>query len=497
MKTYKYLILSVIACLITASCNDFLKEEPQSFLTTEGIKPDKAFVEAELMGAYKALLFFKNDRAGFIGITGTDEAVGKTVEVNYWSEQGALDKYNAALNADNWMTKWLWDTGYFAISRANNTLLAARQDVTGATEEWCKSIESEARFVRAVAYFQLAQFFGGVPIISESTDVSKPNYPREELAKVYALILEDLDYAENNIKTEYGLGRATYGAVKAMKVKTYMYAQEESGVRNIAEAKKILGEIEANNLYKLMDNYEDLFKEEYENGTESVYEFQFKYPEEPNHFQYFCGSRAVVYNSLGGGFAIFLPSQYYLSSFTDENDTRLEASVRFRFFFNGNDITDDWAGDQEYVAPHCKKYEDPSQVIDPYQSSKNIYYIRYADLILLYAECLNETGEKNKAVDQVNRIRTRAKASKIDYSISQDQLRDFIYEERMRELAFEGWRRFDLIRRGKQYFVDQVSMHNQFATGNVKEYHTLYPIPRNEIDMNDGISDADQNPGYK
>lgn len=486
--------ISALLLLTLGSCNDFLKETPQSFLTTEGAIQDKAFVEAQLMGAYKSLLLYRNDRGGFLGISGTDEAVGKTVEVNYWPDQGAIDKYNATLNSENKLTKWYWDTSYFAISRANNTISACSRPIPDGTEEWIRSIESEARFIRALGYFHLAQYFGNAPIITEKTDVAVPNYPREEVSKIYALILEDLAFAEQHIKTAYGSGRATWGAIKALQVKTYIYAQEESGFRDLKKAKGIIEEIESANIYTLMPSYEDLFKEEFENNSESVYEFQFKYPEEPNNFQYYCGSRAIGYNSLGGGYGIFLPSAYYLNSF-EETDTRLDASVRFRYYYDGKDITETWSGDPEYVAPHCKKYEDPTTPTDPGNSAKNIYFMRYADLVLLYAECLNETGETAKAIEQVNRVRSRANASLVT-TMAQDKLRDFIYEERMRELGMEGWRRLDLTRRSKSFFASQVSKYNHFATESVQEYHALFPIPKNEINMNEGIGEADQNPGY-
>lgn len=100
--------LILLLLLILSSCNAFLKEEPENFLTTETDNVDKNFVEAQLQGAYKALLWYKNGRQGFIGISGTDEAKGKTVEVNYWAEQGAIDRYNTALNSDNKWPKWMW-----------------------------------------------------------------------------------------------------------------------------------------------------------------------------------------------------------------------------------------------------------------------------------------------------------------------------------------------------------------------------------------------------
>lgn len=493
MKRLNILVL-LISFSLFSSCNAFLKEEPESFLTTETDNVDKKFVEAQLQGAYKAFLWYKNGRQGFIGISGTDEARGKTVEVNYWSEQGAIDKYNTSLNSDNKWPRWMWDTGYFGINRCNNTIVSSRKDIPGATEEWKRSIESEARFLRAANYFMLTQFFGKVPLITEETKPSaKPSYPREEIQKIYQYIIEDLEYAEQNLRTDYRAGKATIGAAKAMLMKVYMYASIESGYRNIEEAKKLFEEIEALNVYSLQSEYADLFDPEFENGTESVYEFQFEYPDEPNTFQKSCGSRAIGSIGEGGGFGIFLPSDYYLQSFDDPNDKRFKVSVRTEFYgTDGNQITS--AADPEYIQPHCKKYEDPrNNNCD--NSAKNIYYIRYADLILLYAECLNELGNPQGAVEQVNRIRKRAGAYPIE-TMPKDKLLDFIYLERMRELGMEGWRRFDLIRRSIDYFVKQVDTHNLFAKDNVKPYHALYPIPNNEINMNEGIAPEDQNKGY-
>lgn len=486
--------LILLLLLILSSCNAFLKEEPENFLTTETDNVDKNFVEAQLQGAYKALLWYKNGRQGFIGISGTDEAKGKTVEVNYWAEQGAIDRYNTALNSDNKWPKWMWDTGYFGINRCNNTIISSRKNVSGASEEWKNNIEAEARFIRAVNYFMLTQFFGKVPLITEETAPStKPNYPRENIEKIYQFIIDDLVFAEQNLNTVYRTGRATIGAAKALLMKVYIYAPKESGFRNYSKAKTIFEEIESLNVYTLQPSYADLFQSEFENGTESVYEFQFQYPDEPNGFQKFCGSRAIGSIGDGGGFGIFLPSDYYLESFDDPNDERLAVSVRTEFFdTEGNPITS--SADPEYIQPHCKKYEDPrNNNCD--NSAKNIYYIRYADLILLYAECLNELNDQQGAVKQINRIRKRANAYLIE-TMSKEKLLDFIYKERMRELGMEGWRRFDLIRRGVDYFVQQVETHNPFAKGNIKPFHAVFPIPSNEISMNDGISKDDQNEGY-
>lgn len=492
MKT-KYIWLIAGICALT-SCSDFLKEEPESFMSAETETVDEALIEAEIQGAYKSTLWFKNGRQGFIGISGTDEARGKTVEVNYWAEQGAIDKYNTSLNADNWLTKWLWDSGYFGISRSNTAINAVR-NYTGNTEAWRLSKEAEARFVRAFDYFMLVQYFGDVPLITENTEVSStPNYPRVKKEEIYKYIIQDLEFCETNLQTEYRVGRPTVGAAKAMLMKVYMYAPADCNIRDYSKAKLLFEEIEQLGVYSLQPSYADLFKPEFENGIESVYEFQFEYPDEPNTFQYFCGSRAIGQYYAGGGFGIFLPSERYLNLF-DEDDERFDASVRTEFYdANGNLLTT--AADPEYIAPHCKKYEDFDRMDDSYASAKNMYFIRYADLILLYAECLLEEGNIDGAKAQVQRVRDRAKASSPISAATTEEMLDFIYEERMRELGMEGWRRMDLIRRGADYFVEQVDKYNPFAKGNVQPYHIYYPIPTNEINMNDGISLEDQNEGY-
>ncbi|NJK97869.1 MAG: RagB/SusD family nutrient uptake outer membrane protein [Bacteroidetes bacterium] len=494
MKIQYYIIAILMFSFLITSCSDFLEEKPESFLGAESKDIDAVMLEAQLQGAYKAMLWYKNGRQMMVGVSGTDEAQGATVEVNYWADQGAIDKYNVSLNSENWLTAWMWNTAYFAISRANTTINSI-QNVSNVSIEWKENKEGEARFIRAMNYFMLAQYFGKVPLITEKTAPSAtPDYPREELSAIYSYILDDLKFAELKLKTSYRSGRATIGAAKALMMKVFMYAQPESGLRDYSKAKKQFEEIEQLNVYSLQSNYEELFMPEFENGVESVYEFQFEYPDEPNHIQYSLGSRAVGEYGPGSGYELLLPTQRYLNLFiSGDGDERLQASVRSEFYKDGTLVTS--APDPEYIFPHCKKYEDNRNTYS-YNSSKNVYYIRYADLILLYAECLNEEGNLIGAKEQVQRVRNRARATLPIMAGSKTEMLDFIYEERMRELGMEGWRRFDLIRRGSDYFVNEVGKYNKFANGNIQPFHVLYPIPNNEITMNYGISKDDQNPGY-
>jgi len=128
--------------------------------------------------------------------------------------------------------------------------------------------------------------------------------------------------------------------------------------------------------------------------------------------------------------------------------------------------------------------------------------MRYADILLCYAECQNELGSTGTAVDQVNTVRARAWGGtlpddkKWNAGMSQTEFRTKIMDERMRELCFEGWRRMDLVRTGK--LVELVQERNIWAneSGTIQEYHKRYPIPLVEIKQNDEINPDDQNPGY-
>lgn len=493
MKKIYYLIIPALLFLF-GSCSKFLEETPDSFLSAESTDVDAILLEAELQGAYKALLLYKNGRQMMIGVSGTDEAQGATVEVNYWADQGAIDKYTVSLNSENWLTAWMWNTAYFGISRANTTINSVGR-VPDVSDEWKESKEAEARFIRAMNYFMLAQYFGRVPLITEKTQTSSnPVYPREDLSIIYSYIIDDLKFAESKLRTKYRNGRATVGATKALMMKAYMYAQQESGFRDLGKAKMLFEEIEQLGEYALQPNYMELFMPEFENGVESVYEFQFEYPDEPNFIQYSLGSRAIGEYGPGAGYELLLPTQRYLGLFTPgDGDERFQASVRAEFYKDGELITS--APDPEYIAPHCKKYEDDRNN-HSYNSAKNVYYIRYADLILLYAECLNAEGKLAEAKEQVRRVRDRAKVMSPITANTQEEMLDFIYEERMRELGMEGWRRFDLIRRDTDYFVSEIDKYNTFAKGNVRPFHILYPIPSNEISMNKGITTDEQNPGY-
>lgn len=252
-----------------------------------------------------------------------------------------------------------------------------------------------------------------------------------------------------------------------------------------------------------------------------------------NYWEFDCGSRAC--DSWFGqgcsfsGYDFLVPTPFAYKTVEEggiweDGDLRKEEALRYDFTYYTNKYSEDgtfeyvtpdlsktqWTGTTDELEPHIKKYEDYRTDIlsglginNMWNSGKNFSMIRYADVLLLHAECLNELGQTSEAVRIVNnQIRTRAwggnlpEDKKWNSGMSKDEFRDKVMDERLRELCFEGWRRIDLLRTNK--FVELIKERNRWAkeSGTIQDFHKRYPIPDTEIKTNDAFGPEDQNPGY-
>ena len=202
-----------------------------------------------------------------------------------------------------------------------------------------------------------------------------------------------------------------------------------------------------------------------------------------------------------------MPTEYYHTTvwLNQNGDTRKTASIRTDFTLpNGRVPGLSWTGQVDELEPHTRKFEDirTNGSQNFWYSGGIIYYLRLADILLCKAECLNETNKTTEAINLVNStVRTRAYAGNLPSNqrwgaMSQAEFRNKIMDERMRELAFEGWRRMDLIRTGK--LVELAGKYNPWTkeSATIQAFHKWYPIPESEIKQNDAINEGDQNVGY-
>ncbi|WP_163517019.1 RagB/SusD family nutrient uptake outer membrane protein [Gelidibacter japonicus] len=509
MKTKILAILTLIVLLV--SCSDYLDLNPETALTDEQIFGSLEKMEPLVLGAFSSWRNIQKDRGGLITQLGTDETQQGTYQVTTVPEQAGLDYYNGYLSKENSVINAQWNSRFQIIGPAAQAIyfLGINNEED---ENRRKILLGEASFIRATLMFELSIYWGEIPIVDYGR-VAELGSGRKSLKDVYTYITNDLLVAEANLPvTQENPSLPTKGAAQAMLGKVYMYAPETSEFRDYNIAKEWFGKVINSGTYSLLPSYSSVFSPNNANSQESIYEFQFNntYPDN-NQLQWQTGSRAVAnvdQYAYFGGYDLLLPTKYCYTDVVDgglwePGDLRKNASIRYDFTYKGSipPIPAGAGGDE--LDPHIRKYEDirTQGSISFWYSGKNKTYLRYSDVLLCYAECLNELGSTNEAETYVNLVRNRAFGGTMPgdmawNGLSQSDFRRNILDERMRELAFEGWRRMDLIRTGK--LVELVKVRNKWANenGTIANFHNRYPIPLTEILINPDIDDGDQNEGY-
>ncbi|RBQ11889.1 RagB/SusD family nutrient uptake outer membrane protein [Pedobacter miscanthi] len=512
MKRKYSLIMLALLVILSGSCKKFITEEPQTALTEEQVFKSLDNIEPLVLGLYTSWRNTKKDRGGFVFTLGTDEAQQGAYQVRTDDRQAGLDRYNGFLTASNTALAEQWNSRWPVISAAAKVIYALSLNTEDPERK--NRILGDASFIRAALNFEMSQYWGEIPLIDQAK-FAEYGTKRQPLTLVYSSIVSDLENAVKYLPaTQTDKRKATKGAALALLGKVYMYAPVSSGVRDFAKARDTFKQIVDAGTYQLVANYADLWNPAKPNSSESIYEFQFNnvYPDN-NQTQWQMGSRSLAeidQYAYFGGYDLMVPTQYCYKDATagglwEDGDVRKGESIRYDFTYKGKTpvLNPTFGGDE--LDPHVKKYEDirTDGTLSFWLSGKNIFYLRYSDVLLCYAEALNETGATAQAVDLVNTtVRRRAwnnnlpDDKKWSAAMSQQDFRTAIMDERMRELCFEGWRRMDLIRTGK--LVDLVKARNKWTkeSASIQPFHNRYPIPLQEIKQNDDISEADQNPGY-
>ncbi|UOQ68961.1 RagB/SusD family nutrient uptake outer membrane protein [Hymenobacter volaticus] len=389
-------------------------------------------------------------------------------------------------NAVNGVVAQSWQVLYQGINRAN----AAIERIPGISmDEALKTrLVGEARFMRAFYYFYLVRWYGGVPLLVTETKslTDGRNATRATADEVYAQIIADFTAAETALPDKFtgaDAGRATAGAAKAFLAKVYLTRKEYAQARD--KAKELIDNASRYG-YGLFDRYADVFAIANKNGRESVFELQFVgggVGQGSGMITYFAPENSLI---TGRGFGSFYPTPEFYNSFQN-GDKRKELFINS--FVNA-------AGQVVPTFQHFNKYQDPTARAFG-EANNNFPIIRYADVLLMFAEAENElSGPTAAALTAVNPIRRRAygnsltAASPVDFAaaLGKDGFRQRLWDERRWELHAEGHRWFDLVRTNRL-----VSVLRPKGKTNVDENDNLFPIPQREIDLNPNLV---QNPGY-
>lgn len=374
----------------------------------------------------------------------------------------------------------------------------------------------QAYFLRGMFYYHLVTLFGNVPLMLKASEPQ--DYPENStVEQVYEQIISDLDLAVEMLPSRYvdasDLGRATKGAAHALRAKAYMQLNQ---YENALPSLQWLVEGEGAGIYDLMSNYRDNFIISAENNVESVFEWQFTInPNEttdqdtntPNHN--YGSSLAQFTAPVGIGWSDAEMRRWVIYEFDEltingNRDPRVEASFLFdstnvngpnQTMIYGQSFTDRYGTGPDSKRVWMRKFlNDHWKNEEGYRSPNNYRYIRYADVLLMYAECLNATGNTTAAYTHVDRVRERAglaPLSDVMPNLGQAAFLEQLKHERLLELAGEGHRWNDLARWGDlgPSLADKDPAFENFEIGK----HELLPLPQIDVDANPNL---DQNPNW-
>lgn len=370
----------------------------------------------------------------------------------------------------------MWKRFYKTIGRASYSIkYTTESSITDAEKN---RLIGEAKFLRAVSYFYLVRMFGDTVI--QELDVPASYALRKPKAEVYAYIEADLLDAISKLptKNEYAakdLGRATKGAAQALLAKVYLYQGKNQQAYDMATT------VVNSGIYDLESDYATTWRKETENGKESLFEIQARGDAVAHGVQQYSETQGAR-GTGGWGWGFNVPSQNLLDAFNAEGDAiRRDATIIFR----GETLYDGRLVPTSVENPMYNEKAYSSANLGSADGDKNIRVIRFSEVLLIQAETANEIGQD--ALTPLNRVRTRVKLVPVA-SMSKDQLRLKIWNERRLELAFEHDRWFDLVRTGQAKEM-MAKNGKTFVTGK----HELFPIPNGQIIQTPTMT---QNPGW-
>ena len=348
---------------------------------------------------------------------------------------------------------------------------------------------AEAKFIRAYSYFRLVRAFGGVPLrLHVPNTAGEYNIPRSTAAQIWAAIETDLTDAAVVLPQTYSaadIGHATKGAALALHAKAALYQKKWADVLTYTNQVMQLG-------YSLFPNYEQMFRTNNKNNSESIFEIQcMLIPNNSNASNSQYSQVQGVRGSTGGGWGFNVPSADLAAAY-EAGDSRRDATIIFRGETTPEGDLIPANGDNPMY--NQKSYVPFSLYVSGFNEGcqQNKIVLRYADVLLMNAEANNELGNTAPALASLELVRARARAGnnailpKVT-TTDQTALRNAIYFERRVELAMEFDRYFDVIRQGRGTAV--------FGSRGWKAgKNEVWPIPQNEIDLSVGV--LTQNPGY-
>lgn len=475
--TYKKIYFSTLValCLMATSCNDFLSSDLKGAYTSESFFTSSENAVLAVNGVYNSLY---GNTLWVFGDVASDDAV-KGGNAGDQADINAINDFSAT--SDNGPLSVYWQSAYETISRANNAIKYIPGIAMDATLK--ERLIGESKFLRAYSFFNLVNIFGQIPLKLEPQNTSQAiNVGLSSVNNVYAQIEKDLTEAIPALPASYTTekGRVTQGAAYALLAKAQLYEKK------YGDCLSSISQLENLKQYDLVKDYSNLFKPGAEDSVEVIFGLRYV-----NNTTVSLGNNLNVMFSpaIEGGYYFDAPTQNYVDAFTEKttdgaDDPRLDASIGRdgKLWFNNSTFSSSWSEATGYLV---KKYDESMKSgVAKSQSTVPYHAIRYADILLMKAEALNEAGGTDavsKAATEVNKVRARAHLAATSAS-TQASMRTVIRNERRKELGFEFHRFFDLMRWGKD--AAEAALGTDFKWVEPRFY---FPIPQTEIDANTAL----------
>lgn len=464
-----YVLLISLGLALPGCQDDFLTIVPETSLSSATFFNTASDFQQAVNGTYVPLRTIFDDRAWLLGEMHSDNTYYAR-NILFGATEQQEDIADFAIPSDGGVTtnthvtnQYIQD--YQIIARANQVL--AEIDDVEFDADLKSNLKGQALFLRGFAYFELARYFGSVPLHLEPVTVRQeaalPLSPEED---IYAQVISDVEQAASLLppKSEQEEGRATSGAAKTLLANVYIIQERW------AEAEALLKEVVNSGEYALMEDYAEAFSTSTgnKNNMESVFEVQFKEgpdglngdfiyafmprPMAPEELVTITGtSNPQPLNGEGNN----IPTPDIIAAY-EEGDEREDASVGY--------ITIDGSFWADKTYPYIKKFAHPHSLHANHGMNWPVY--RYAEVLLFLAEALNEQGKGGEAEGYLNQVRSRA-----GLGPAEGDLGEAIFRERRVELAFENKRWFDLVRTGRA--IDVITAYGNRIKANPQDYY--YP----------------------
>ncbi|MDD4589898.1 MAG: RagB/SusD family nutrient uptake outer membrane protein [Parabacteroides sp.] len=496
-------------CLIGlafSSCSDFLTELPVTSVPKENFYKTEADFEQANVGIYEMLRSIYGVGAANYGAWMMGEMRSDNTTFLYnLGNRGYSDREYVALfidDANGGAVGTKYNNTYYMIQRANQVIEFIEN--ANISEAAYNNYKGQALFLRALGYFDLVQYFGGVSLVTVApTSYGQTMIPRSSADEVYAQIIADATDAAKILPSvdQQGKGYASKGSAYTLLGNVYIV------LKKWAEAESALKQVTG---YTLLDDYAAIYDPNNKNHSESIFEIQYWENQAAGQRSDFAYNFLPILTNPGviegfpdgntNSYAGWnIPTPEMIAAY-EEGDKRKEASIGF------------FTGDPNYNYvdfPYIKKYVHGASLAEHCNDNWPVY--RYAEVLLFLAEALNEQGKPEEALNYLNQVHAHPRTGLQPLTTTnQNELRELILQERRVELAFENKRWLDLVRSGKA--IEVMNEFGKKLKANPQKYYypanvfppaesftvtterLLFPIPQREIRLNPEL--MVQNPGY-